>query len=334
MSRHAWVSGASGFVGVNVVRELVSQGWQVTIFCRPTADLRDLQDIPVEVRHGDLISADDVLASMPENTDTVFHIAADTSVWSRHNDRQTRVNVAGTRHVLAAAAQRGVRRMVHTSSFATWGIQSGIINENTPPSTTHHWINYIKSKCLARDLVLEAVAGGLAAVIICPGHILGPYDRQNWARLFILLSQGALPGIPPGSGAFSDVRQIAKAQIAAADAGQPGEQFLLGGPSVSYLALLQQAAAHLQLPQPQRTTPAWLLKCAARVMQAGSVITGREPRITPEAAAMITNHMHCDSSKAEQALGYQQTPISELLQVTLEWLDQHSLLAKTLPGKR
>ncbi len=131
MSRRAWVSGASGFVGINVVRELASQGWDITVFCRPTADLSDLTDLQLDIRHGDLTLANDVLASMPTDTDSVFHIAADTSVWSRYDNRQTRVNIDGTRHVIDAAMHHGVRRMVHTSSFATWGIQHGIINENT-----------------------------------------------------------------------------------------------------------------------------------------------------------------------------------------------------------
>lgn len=328
MSRRAWVSGASGFVGINVVRELASQGWDITVFCRPTADLSDLTDLQLDVRHGDLTLANDVLASMPKDTDSVFHIAADTSVWSRYDNRQTRVNIDGTRHVIDAAMHYGVRRMVHTSSFATWGIQHGIINENTPLSTDHHWINYIKTKCAARDLVLDAVKQGLSAIILCPGHILGPYDRHNWARLFLMLAAGSLPGVPPGSGAFADVRQIAKAQLKAVDIDANGEQFLLGGQSISYLELLQQAAAQLQVKAPRRSTPAWVLKSLSRVLQAASRVTGKEPRITPEAAAMITGHMHCDSSKAEQTLNYQQTPISELLMVTLQWLDEQQLLSK------
>lgn len=328
MSRHAWVSGASGFVGINVVHELARQGWRVSIFCRPTANLDDLQGLQLNVRHGDLTRADDVLGSMPQDIDTVFHIAADTSVWPRNDTRQTRVNVDGTRHVIEAAMQRRARRMVHTSSFATWGIQHGIINENTPPSTDHHWINYIRTKCAARDLVLDAAAQGLDAVILCPGHILGPYDRHNWARMFLMLADGSLPGVPPGSGAFADVREIARAQVRAADDGNAGEQFLLGGQSISYLELLQQAAEQLKVPPPRRTTPAWVLKSAARVMNLISHLTGKEPRITPEAAAMITGHMHCDSSKAERALGYHQTPISELLAVTLQWLDAQNLLVR------
>lgn len=328
MSRQAWVSGASGFVGVNVVRELISQDWDVSIFCRPSANLQDLEGLPVDVRHGDLTNADDVLASMPENIDTVFHIAADTSVWSRYRERQTRVNVDGTRHVIEAAIQSQARRMVYTSTFATWGIQSGVIDESTVPDTSHHWINYIRSKCAARDLVLQAAQADLSAILLCPAHILGPYDRHNWARLFLMLANSSLPGVPPGSGTFADVREIAKAQVRAADIGESGEQFLLGGHSISYLQLLQQAADKLNVTAPGSTTPAWILKLAARVMQAGSMITGKEPRMTPEAAAMITGHMQCDSSKAENVLGYHQTPISELLSVTLQWLEEQSLLSK------
>lgn len=328
MSRHAWVSGGSGFVGINVVRELLRQDWAVTLFCRPTANLHDLQGLPIQVMHGDLTRADDVLASMPENTDTVFHIAADTSIWSRHNHRQTCVNTEGTRHVIDAANSRQVRRFVHTSSFATWGIQAQTINEQTIPSTKQHWINYIKTKSQARDLVLDAAQQGLSAVILCPSHILGPYDRYNWSRMFQMLASNSLPGIPPGSGAFADVREIAKAQVKAADTGQSGEQFILGGNEINYLSLLQEAARQLNVTTPTRTTPSWVLKVAAQGMNLISSLTNKEPRITPESVAMITSHMRCDSSKAEQILGYHQTAIPELLRVTLEWLDQQQLLVR------
>lgn len=326
MSQHALVTGATGFVGSNLVRQLLLQGWRVTAFCRRSSDLRDLPATDIQIRFGDLTDPASLHQAMSERPDCLFHTAADTSVWSGHRQRQHLINVEGTRHVVTAALQHQVSRLVYTSSFATWGLQRRRIDETTPVETNAHWIHYIRSKASARDIVLDAVRQqGLPAVILCPGHILGPHDRHNWARLFIMLAQQTLPGVPPGSGAFADVEEVAKAHISAASHGAIGEQYLLGGTEVSYLALLQRAAKLLQVPAPQHTTPAWLLKSLARVLHWRSKITGIEPRITLEAAALVTAHMHCDSSKAMRELNYRITELDPLLRKTLNWLRQQDL---------
>ncbi len=327
MSQHALVTGASGFVGANLVRQLLQQGWQVTAFCRAGSPLQDLHQAEIEICYGDLTEQNSVHQAVARRPDCIFHTAADTSMWRGHRQRQTRVNVDGTRHVVEAACKHRINKLVYTSSFATWGFQSGRFNEQSQPDRSASWINYIRSKSAARDIVLEAVTKhGLNAVILCPGHILGPHDRHNWSRLFIMLATRRLPGVPPGSGAFADVEEVARAHIQAANVGAAGEQYLLGGAQASYLELLQRAAIQLDVPAPQRCTPAWLLQALGRVLQWSSMITGKEPRITPEAVAMVTAHMHCDSSKAMRELGYKITDIDVLLRKTLDWLRDQQLL--------
>lgn len=327
VAQHALVTGASGFVGINLLHELLQQGWQVSIFCRPESNLQYLPEADIRVHFGDLTDAASLNKALAPQPDCIFHCAADTSVWSGHRQRQNRVNIDGTGNVVAAAVRHGIGKLVYTSSFATWGFQSQCFDEHSPPVTNAHWINYVRSKAHARDIVLDAVAKhGLHALILCPGHILGPYDQHNWSRLFIMLAQQRLPGVPPGSGAFADVQEVARAHVMAASVGQPGEQYLLGGHSVSYLQLLQRAAAMLGVAAPQRSTPAWLLHALARILQVPGMISGKEPHITPEGAAMVTAHMQCDSSKAMQMLGYRQTAIDVLLRKTLDWLAAEQLL--------
>ena len=327
MSQHALVTGASGFVGSNLVQQLLQQGWQVSAFCRASSDLRDLPTSDIDIHLGDVTDAGSISEAVANKPDCIFHTAADTSVWRGHRQRQWQVNVAGTRHVVAAARKHDIGKLVYTSSFATWGLQPQRFDETTEPDVSAHWIHYIRSKAYARDIVLDAVAQhGLDAVLLCPGHILGAHDRHNWARLFIMLAQQTLPGVPPGSGAFADVEAVARAHVRAAAVGRAGEQYLLGGAEVSYLHLLQQAARVLQVPAPRRTTPAWLLKTAATLLHWQSQFTGKEPRITPESAAMVCAHMQCDSSKAQRELDYRITDIDQLLRKTLHWLQQEDLL--------
>ena len=334
MSKHALVTGASGFVGTNLVLQLLQQGWQVSALCRPSSDLRDLPVADLQICHGDLTDAESIGKAVAQKPEFIFHTAADTSVWRGHRQRQWRVNVEGTRHVVEAAIKYNIDKLVYTSSFATWGLQAQRFDETSQPDLGAQWIAYIRSKASARDIVLDAAAAhGLNAVLLCPGHILGPYDRHNWARLFIMLAQQKLPGVPPGSGAFADVEEVAKAHVRAAAVGRAGEQYLLGGAEASYLDLLQQAAHILKVSAPQRTTPAWLLKTAATVLHWQSKFTGKEPRITPEGAAMVTAHMRCDSSKAMRELDYQITPTDTLLRKTLCWLSDQQLLTTTSNGK-
>jgi len=327
LSQHALVTGASGFVGSNLVQQLLQQGWQVSAFCRASSDLRDLPSSDIDIHHGDVTDAGSVSKAVANKPDCIFHTAADTSVWRGHRQRQWQVNVEGTRHVVAAAREHDIGKLVYTSSFATWGLQPQRFDETSEPDVSVHWIHYIRSKAYARDIVLDAVAEhGLNAVLLCPGHILGAHDRHNWSRLLIMLARHKLPGVPPGSGAFADVEEVAKAHVRAAAVGRAGEQYLLGGAEVSYLHLLQQAARVLQVSAPSRTTPAWLLKTAATLLHWQSQFTDKEPRITPEGAAMVCAHMQCDSSKAQRDLDYRITDIDKLLRKTLHWLQQEDLL--------
>ncbi len=121
MSLAAFVSGASGFVGSNLVRELHGQGWQVHILARPTSSLEEIEGVPLTVHLGDLADSSSVAAAMPENLDAVFHVAASTNFWSKNNVAQDRVNIDGTRNMVEAAIAAKARRFIHTSSFATWG---------------------------------------------------------------------------------------------------------------------------------------------------------------------------------------------------------------------
>lgn len=327
MSLRAFVTGASGFVGSHLVRELHRQEWEVFALVRPSSRLQDIRDVPVQIRSGDITDAASVLETMPERTDAVFHVAASTNVWSGHNEEQQHINVDGTRHVIEAAIARQAGRLIHTSSFAVWGIQNALLTEDSPRTAATDWINYVRTKDIAENLVKEAVRQQrLDAVILNPANILGPGDRHNWSRMVMMVDKGRLPGVPPGAGPFADVREVAKAHVAAYHKGKKGENYLLGGNDVTYLELIRLAGEILGKPVPRGATPGWLLKAAARVKALIAAITDREPDITPESAAIIIHHLRCDSSRAQDELGYRFTPIRPLLQETIDWLRQAGII--------
>ena len=126
--RTAFMTGATGFIGRNLAEALVAAGWRVTALHRPRSDTGALAALGVDLAEGDILMPESLERAMPEAVDAVFHVAADTSMWSRHDARQTRVNVDGTRNVLAAARARGARRLVHTSTWNVYGLEQGDIH--------------------------------------------------------------------------------------------------------------------------------------------------------------------------------------------------------------
>ncbi len=321
MSLRAFVTGASGFVGSNLVRELHRQGWEISLLARPRSPLDDLRDIPLHVHIGDIGDENDVLEAMPLQVDAVYHVAASTNVWSGNNDEQARVNIGGTRNVIEAAVKKKAGRLIHTSSFTTWGFRDTLINEDSPRTDATDWINYVRTKHVAENLVRNSAAQGrLNAVILSPAHILGPGDRHNWSKMLCMVNRGNLPGVPPGGGPFADVREVAKAHIEAYHRAGNGRVFLLGGENHSFLEVVRITGELLGRPVPSRATPGWQLRTGAWIKVLIAHLTGKEPDITPESAVMIIHHLRCDSTRAQNELDYRFTPIRPLLQDTIDWL--------------
>jgi nucleoside-diphosphate-sugar epimerase len=327
MSSLAYVTGATGFVGTNLVHELVRQGWNVIALARENSSLKGIEDLPIDIQFGDITDRDSISRTMTMGIDCVFHVAASTNIWSRNNESQTRINVEGTKNVVRMACKAAAGRLVHTSSFVVWGFHDEILNEDSTRLANSDWINYISSKQRAEEIVKQAVSKGhLDAVIVNPAHILGPGDRHNWSRMIRMVNSGKLPGVPPGGGAFADVREVAKAHIAAFHNGRRGQNYLLGGEDTMFLDVVRMTGEILGKPVPEKASPAWLLKAVARLYVMLAAITGREPDMTPEGAAMITRHIDCDSSRAVTELDYAFTPVRSLLEDTCAWLQQEGLL--------
>lgn len=328
MGQTAFVTGATGFVGTHLVRALRDEGWTVTALVRDGSSRDSLAGLDVSFAPGDVTDAAALENAVPDGVDAVFHVAASTSTWSREKALQDRVNIGGTENVIAACRRRNAGRLVHTSSQSVWGFPQGTVDERTPWASDGEWINYIHSKRVAESRVKAAVnAGALDAVILNPAHILGPGDRHNWSRIIRLVNTGTLPGIPPGGGAFADVREVARAHIAAFHHGERGANYLLGGEDAGFLEIIQAIGELLGKPVPERASPAWQLRLAGRIAVIRAGLTGRAPDITPEGAAMITHHVHSDSRRARDRLGYRYASPRRLLRDTCDWMRTEGLLA-------
>jgi dihydroflavonol-4-reductase len=324
--KKAFVTGASGFLGLNLVEELCSAGYEVTALHRPTSDLRFLGRLGAKRVVGTITDEATLAGAMEDGVDVVFHVAANTNVWSRTNATQTRDNVDGTRNMVNVALAKGAKRFVHTSSSTVFGLGDGPFNEDSPLLGRDSWINYLRTKSLADDLVRAAASKGLSAVVMRPAHIMGRYDRGNWATLVRLVAQGKLPGIPSGSGCFCNGLEVAKAHIRAAERESDFEVFVLGGPQASFVELVRVIGEITGKKVPLRAMPNIVLRAAGRAYVAISALTGKEPRATPEGIALAIHNSLVDDRKARKELGYAHVPLRETVRQSYEFLRDEGLL--------
>lgn len=325
-TKKAFVTGGTGFVGLNLIEELCSGGYDVIAIHRPASDLRFLERLGVRRAVGSITDRKALERAMPEDVDVVFHVAANTNVWSGNNAAQTRDNVDGTRTMLAVAVAKRAKRFVHTSSCTVFGLGEGPFNEDSPLLGRDSWINYVRSKTLADELVRKAASEGLSTVVMRPAHIVGKYDRGNWATVIRLAARGALPGIPSGAGCFCNGREVAKAHLRAAERGGASDVFVLGGPHATLVELVAVIGELTGKKVPKRATPDVVLRAAAHVSSLISKFTRREPRATPEGIAIAMQRFRVDDRKARDELGYAHVPLRESVRQSYEFLRGEGLL--------
>jgi nucleoside-diphosphate-sugar epimerase len=324
----AFVTGGTGFLGLNLIEQLLAEGWEVVALHRPTSNLKHLREKDIQLVQGSITEPNSLITIFPEKVDAVFHVAGNTNMWSRRNHIQTRDNVEGTQHMVAAALKRQAKRFIHTSSTAAYGHHQQRIDEETQSNAIDSPVNYHRTKYLAEMEVRKGIEKGLDALMINPANIIGPYDYHNWSQLFTLIDRQKLPGVPPATQMFCHVREVAKAHITAFYRGKKGENYILGGVEADYLTLVQEIGDMLGKQTPKRTTPGWILKLLGRVSLLGSYITGKEPDLTPEKAILVTDQIFCNSQKAEKELGYHPVSLRDMLNDCYQWMLSEGLIGK------
>jgi nucleoside-diphosphate-sugar epimerase len=322
----AFVTGGTGFVGINLIHELLAEGWQVTALHRRTSNLKYLEPLAVTRVEGDITDPRSLARALPRGVDAVFHVAGDLNVWSRRNARQTAVNVDGTHNMVDAALHAGAKRFILTSTVSAYGPQSGPITEETPSTAPSSWINYERTKWAAEEAVRAGVARGLDGVIINPCAIIGPYDRSGWAQLFFLIRDGKLKALPPGGVTFNYVGEVAKAHVAAFEHGRRGENYLLGGEFAPFAELIRLMAAQLGVALEAKVAPAAMMKLIGRVMGLLAWVTGKPPEISPEMATMMCSTVRCEGARAARELGYRAVPLERCVKESYAWLRAEGLL--------
>ncbi len=329
MTKTAFVTGGTGFIGINLVELLVNEGWDVTALHRPTSNLTYLKGFPIKLAEGSITDRESLERAIPEGTDVVFHVAGDTNLWSKRNAHQNAINIDGTRNMVDAAVSKGVGTFIHTSSVVAWGRVKGIVTEDTPLEGKHSWINYERSKHLGELEALKGVDRGMKVVVMNPVRTVGPYDIKGCGRLFFLLRDNALPAVSPGTTSYAHVRDVVQAHLNAVTTGRSGERYILDGQHCGFADFVAEIARVSGTKAPQ-TVPAWVLKLFARVSVVMAAITAKEPDVTPETAVFTSEAGAAFSSaKAIRELDYQIRPMAVAVKDNYDWLVKEGLLAES-----
>ena len=256
MSRTAFLTGGTGFVGANLARTLLADGWNVRALAREGSDTRNLDGLALEVVRGAL--GDPGLERAIDGCEAVFHVAAHYSLARRDAAALQRSNVEGTRCVLAAAARAGVRRTVYTSSVAAIGVKSGGVADEGYQSPRERLIGaYKRSKFDAEAEAVAAAARGQDVVIVNPSTPIGAWDRKPTPTGDLLLRffRGAMPALVDTGLNFVDVVTSRAVTSSPYEKGRSGERYILGNENLSMRTLLQRAGAIAGRKPPKLVIP-------------------------------------------------------------------------------
>ncbi len=324
-----FVTGATGFVGSHVAKELAAQGAQMRILTRKTSNLANLEGVTGETVVGDLLAPEGLRRAI-RGCDAVMHVAADYRLWVRDPKAMYAANVEGTRALLKIAREEGVRRFVYTSSVATMAFRSDgtIVDEATPVTLDHMVGHYKRSKFMAEHVALEAAATGQQVMVLNPTTPIGAGDIKPTptGEIVVDFLNRKFPAYVDTGLNLVDVTEVARTHVAALDpnVGRVGERYILGGENLTLKQILDKMSAVTGLPSPTMQVPHAVAMAFAFVDEnIQGRLLGKEPRATVEAVRMGKKKMFASSAKAERELGFRVVPVYEALRQAIAWFREH-----------
>jgi nucleoside-diphosphate-sugar epimerase len=316
------VTGATGHIGNVLVRKLLAQGEKVRALVWRGEDASSIQGLDVERVEGDVLDPAS-LAPALDGVDTVYHLAGIISIMPGQNPFVWKVNVEGTRNVLAAARRASVKRLVYTSSIhaikrAPQGVE---MDESFGFDANNPYGEYDRSKATASLEVQNAAQADLDAVIVCPTGVVGPYDFRGSEMGEVI--RGAAEAKPmfyvEGAYDFVDVRDVADGMIAAAGKGRRGESYILGGNKISVRYMLETVREVTGKAFSSIKIPFSLAEFAAKFTPWYYRRIKAKPRFTPYSLEVLQSNSNISHAKAERELGYKPRPVLETIADTVRW---------------
>jgi dihydroflavonol-4-reductase len=323
------VTGASGHIGGNLVRELLKQGREVRAVIGK--DDRAVRGLDVEIVSADIFDLDSLSKAL-KGAGSVFHLAGVISVDGDKDGSVRKTNVEGVENIIKVCMKSGVERLVHFSSIHAYSSfpENEEINESRCLSLSEDCHAYDRSKAEGQKLVQKACNNSLNAVIVNPTGVIGPYDFKpsRMGSFFLDIYHRKYPALVDGGYNWVDARDVAAGAILAEKNGKCGESYILGGKWVHLCDVAELISEVTGKSVPKFATPIWLADVAAKIAYKFPTISGRKRKFTPESIDTLNSHKLISSKKAETELGYSHRPFEESIKDTFEWFKKNGMLDK------
>ena len=325
------VTGAAGFLGSHVTRQLVARGDDVRVLMRPSSTNRAIADLSLEYVTGDLRDPASLDRAM-KDVKRVFHVAADYRLWARREQDIYDSNVGGTKNLLDAAKRAGVEQLIYTSTVATIAVdRPQHSNEFTDARLEEMVGHYKRSKWLAEKEALGAAKNGLPVIVAMPTTPVGPWDWKPTPTGKIILDflNGKMPGYVETGLNFVGVEDCAAGHLLIAEKGRVGERYLLGGQNLTLKQMLDALSKITGLPAPKLKIPHGLALGVVGALHQERDLLGREPGIPVEGVKIARHMMFVDCSRAQRELGFKAGPVAAALERAVRWYEANGYIAKS-----
>jgi dihydroflavonol-4-reductase len=320
--KKALLTGAAGFIGSNLTRELLVEDVEVRAMLLPGEDTRNLQGLDIERVEGNILdpgSCDRAMAGC----DTLFHLAAIYSIWTRDRGSFYRVNLQGSRNVLWAARRAEVEKVVYTSSIAALGVKPGqeLADEETEFNQFETANDYVLTKYLSQEEALTFAREGMPIIVVNPCFPYGEGDvvPTPTGKIILDVANGVQWSCYDGGMNIVDVKDVARGHVLAARHGKVGEKYIIGNQNATVCELFELVtsaagveARILHMPMPVATAYGYLVKKWADM-------SGNQPISTHKEVKYSAQYLFYDASKAQRELGLELTPVEESIERAIEW---------------
>ena len=320
-----FVSGATGFIGIQLVKRLVENGHSVHALYRSPFKA-DLIRMPgVKLFKGDILDQSSLEEAL-EGCEEAYHTAAFAGVWAKDPDMVYRLNVDAALQLIEIAGRLGVKRVVVTSTAGILGpSEKKAVHENSPAPASF-FTDYEASKFRLEQALLGHSTGNPEVVLVNPTRVYGPgylSESNGVTKMIKQYVEGSwrlIPGNGKSSGNYVYVEDVVSGHLLAMEKGMPGERYVLGGENISYLQLFKLVREASGVRKKLFKIPLWLMLAVAGVMKAISSVSGRAPMIVPNLVRKFSHNWIVSSDKAICDLGYQSLDARTGIRQTVQWI--------------
>jgi len=329
-----FVTGATGFIGIQLVKRLVESGTRVHALYRSESKSDQIRIEGVKLFKGDITDKDSLKRAMA-GCEQAYHIAAFAGVWAKNPETIHQLNVEGTLNVIAAASEVGLSRIVVTSTAGILGpSEQNPVHEETPPPDSFFTL-YEESKYIMEQAIKNLSPTEVEVVIVNPTRVYGPgflSESNGVTKMIKQYVEGnwkLIPGDGERSGNYAFVEDVVTGHLLSMEKGEAGERYILGGENISYNQLFNYTREASGITKRLYKIPLWLMLLTARLMMIISRLTGNPPMIVPNLVRKFNHSWIVSSDKAISELGYKPIDAKTGIEKTVRWIESINLQQNT-----